>query len=448
MVKSIGFILGSLLLAGCSTVGVIKNEQKAEAPSEQSYSLAEVTAARSNGDMGLVLAFSGGGTRAAALAYGVLQELRDTQVMADGRQRRMLDEIDAISSVSGGSFTSAYYGLYGDAIFEDFEAVFLKRDIQSQLVRGLFNPLRWFGTVGRTEMAIDLYEREIFHGKTFGDMRTKGGPLILINASDLVYGVRFSFVQGYFNFLCSDLGSFSVARAVAASSAVPVLFDPVVVQNYPGCEAANERVMRLFENAARGNPEIDEVIDGLMTYKEKERRVYAHFVDGGITDNLGLRAIYEAFEATGGVKAYMQRYGHTPPRRLVVISIDASTSPESDMEGSANRPSLKEIVDSISSVQLHRYNSATLELMDRTIKKWARELSSPQHPVEPYFVKIGFRDIEQAEMRAYFDGIPTSFRLTDEQVENLITAGRELLRSNPEFQRLLAGTRGDMGAAR
>jgi NTE family protein len=79
----------------------------------------------------LLVSFSGGGTRASALAYGVLQELRDTQVGVGGERERLLDEIDVISSVSGGSFTSAYYGLYGDRIFEDFEERFLRRNVQS-----------------------------------------------------------------------------------------------------------------------------------------------------------------------------------------------------------------------------------------------------------------------------------------------------------------------------
>lgn len=94
-----------------------------------------------SGDIGLMLAFSGGGTRAAALAYGVLEELRDTEIVIDGAPRRLLDETDLISSVSGGSFTSAYYGLHGDRIFDDFEEVFLRRNVQGQLIRGLLNPL-------------------------------------------------------------------------------------------------------------------------------------------------------------------------------------------------------------------------------------------------------------------------------------------------------------------
>ena len=145
----------------------------------------------------MVLAFSGGGTRAAALAYGVLEELRDTTVVIDGVPRRLLDEVDTISSVSGGSFTSAYYGLYGERIFEEYKEDFLTRNIEGALVRGLFNPLRWFSSKGRTEMAVELYDKHVFHDATFADMQRQGGPLILINTSDLGYGVRFSFIQEY-----------------------------------------------------------------------------------------------------------------------------------------------------------------------------------------------------------------------------------------------------------
>jgi NTE family protein len=53
------------------------------------------------------LTFSGGGTRAAALAYGVLKELKETTIVSGGQRIRLLDEVDSISSVSGGSFTAA-----------------------------------------------------------------------------------------------------------------------------------------------------------------------------------------------------------------------------------------------------------------------------------------------------------------------------------------------------
>jgi NTE family protein len=444
----VGFVL--LLISGCASYGVIDNAPQRSAGARGSYSIQSAGDGRRAGDIALILAFSGGGTRAAALAYGVLEELRDTTVVIDGRPERLLDEVDTISSVSGGSFTAGYYGLYGDRIFEDFEESFLRRDIEGYLIRALFNPLRWFSRTGRTEMAIDYYEKEVFREATFADMKQRGGPLILINASDLGYGVRFSFVQEYFNLLCSDLASFPVARAVTASSAVPVLFNPVVVENYSGCETREPDWLMAAEKRAVDDPETTLVVAGLRSYFNKERRKYAHLVDGGITDNLGLRAILEIVEVAGGPNPFLTKFQRQPPRRIVVISVNASTDPEPAMDASNNLPSLKETISAVSDVQLHRYNVATLERMRTSLMRWSEELSTPARPVTPYFIQISFKGIQQPEMRGFFNRIPTSFSLTDEQVNGLVRAGHEVLRRNPDYQRFVAdlGGRSDNGRRR
>jgi NTE family protein len=386
-----------------------------------------------------MLAFSGGGTRAAALAYGVLEELRDTIVVVDGQPRRLLDEVDFISSVSGGSFTSAYYGLYGDRIFEDYKDVFLMHNIEAKLIQGLFNPFRWFSITGRTEMAVKLYDKEVFHGATFADMQREGSPLVVINASDLGYGVRFSFVQEYFDLLCSDLSSFPVARAVTASSAVPVVFHPIVVKNYHDCKAAGKPDwMTAAAKRLANDHYMAPIVRGLESYYNKESRQYAHFVDGGITDNLGLLAVYDVTELAGGARALYRDIDAKPPRYLALITVNASTDPEQEMDKSNKQPSLKDTFSAMSNVQLHRYNDVTMTLMDKKMEKWAESLSTPDSTVTPYYVQIGFFDIDSPEERHFFNHIPTGFFLSEEQVDRLILAGRELLRNNPDFQRLLA----------
>ena len=431
--------LGLLLLSGCTSFGVIDNRPKGASASEDSYAILAEREGRTANDISLMIAFSGGGTRAAALAYGVLQEMRDTEVMIDGRPTRLLDEIDVISSVSGGSFTAAYFGLFGDRLFEDFEEAFLRRDVEGRLIRGLLNPAEWFSQAGRTEMAVRYYEEVVFHGATFADLKKRqGAPLVLINASDLGYGVRFSFVQEYFNLLCSDIASFPVARAVTASSAVPILFNPVVVRNYPDCKQGEPEWLLAAERRAKGDPDMSEVVRGLKSYFKTDKRDYAHLVDGGITDNLGLRAIYEVMEIAGGPAAILQKRGRPTPQRVVIISVNASTDPEPEMDASNEQPSLMETVNAMSDVQLHRYNAATLQLMKESVTRWAKELSTPKKPVMPYLVETSFRDIQQPERRRFFNQVPTSFALSEEQVDRLIAAGREILREDPEFQRLLA----------
>lgn len=95
----------------------------------------------------------------------------------------------------------------------------------------------------------------------------------------------------------------------------------------------------------------------------------------------------------------------------------------------------------MSDIQLHRYNADTLELMDKSLTQWAREVSTKGKRVEPYFIQVGIQDIKQPEMRDYLNTIPTSFSLNDEQVDRLIAAGRKLLRDNPDYKRFLASFR-------
>ncbi len=128
----------------------------------------------------LVLSFSGGGTRAAAFSYGVLEELRTTEININGSKRRLLDEIDLISGVSGGSFTAAYFGLFGDRIFEDYQSRFLKKNIQGAIMSATFlNPANWLRLSSpffdRSDLAAEYYDKNIFDGKTFEDMLKRRG---------------------------------------------------------------------------------------------------------------------------------------------------------------------------------------------------------------------------------------------------------------------------------
>ena len=64
------------------------------------------------------LALSGGGYRAAAYHIGTLRALHKLNV---------LDKVDVISSVSGGSITAAYYVLNKDKGFDTFEKSFKEK---------------------------------------------------------------------------------------------------------------------------------------------------------------------------------------------------------------------------------------------------------------------------------------------------------------------------------
>lgn len=426
------------LLVGCTTFGVIENRAVKKPDPANGYSIASFFGGVGSADNSVMLAFSGGGTRAAALSYGVLKALRDTPIKSQGKSIRLLDEVGNISAVSGGSFTAAYYGLHGDRTFDRFEDAFLRRNVEGGLKKTLLNPRNWFDERGHTELAVDLYQQQVFKGATFADMQRPGAPLIMINASDLSRGVRFSFVQEYFNLLCSDLRTFPVARAVAASSAVPVVFDPVVIKNHADCNAELPPWLKDAMARSQNKSELQLTISGLDSYSNKKGRKYVHFVDGGITDNLGLRAIYDVLELGGGARRTANFLKLKKLKRFVIISVDASTTPQNLIDQTNQHPSLFEAANAMSDVQLQRYNVSTIDVMKKSMARWADQLSTPEQRVEPYFIQLNFKDVKDEAVRDKLNQIPTSFNLTDEQVDLLIKTGGDLLNKNPEFNRLLS----------
>lgn len=441
---SLLLLLGTALALGaCTTYGVIANVPLSPGHDGTVYSLGEFARnpRRHSGELTLAVAFSGGGTRAAALSYGVMQELRDTRVRIDGKEQSLLEAINVISSVSGGSFTSAYYGLYGDRIFIDYEERFLRNDVEGALLRGLLDPMRWFSSHGRTEMAVSYYQQSLFGDATFSDLARRDAPLILINSSDLSSGGRFSFVQEYFDLLCSDLSSFPLARAVTASSAVPVLFGPVVAENYSGCASGMPPWLAAAKKRDSDDAYLSMVVQDDLAYQNKVTHRYAQFVDGGITDNLGLRALLDAVELAGGAENYVSKLDIAAPRHIAIISVNAAADTPAGIGESNRAPSFEQTMNAVTNVQLHRYNVATLQQTQQNLERWTRELSTPERPVNSYFIRLSFEDVPDLPLRRFLNEIPTSFVLDKEQVARLIATGRELLRNNPDYQRLLAGLR-------
>ena len=86
-------------LAGCTSYAPIDNKAANGVQLEDSYSLRAHYRKERQGDYSLALAFSGGGTRAAALSYGVLEALRDTGVETPSRQARLRDSVYSISYI-------------------------------------------------------------------------------------------------------------------------------------------------------------------------------------------------------------------------------------------------------------------------------------------------------------------------------------------------------------
>jgi NTE family protein len=290
-------------------------------------------------------------------------------------------------------------------------------------------------------MAIDYYDRQIFQGRTFGDMAATPGPQIQINATDLSIGMRFAFNPERFKMLCSDLAEFRVARAVAASSAVPVAFTPVVLENYDTCQIEQPAWMPQTRKQAPNDPRLQELVNGMDSYLDKERRRYIHLIDGGVSDNLGVRSAYERVHILGGAKQASKLLLGRTPSIIAMVVVNAETRPDRPMDLSSKSPGTSAVLGALTDTQLQRYNVESIALMQSSLKQWSNELSTPDQTVTPYFIQLDFESIADPETRVLFNNVATSLALPSDEVDNLVEAGHRLLRKSSEFHDLVEHVR-------
>jgi NTE family protein len=357
---------------------------------------------RIDGDRGnrrvlMMLALSGGGSRAAYMAAETMLALQQPQI-------GLLDEVDVISAVSGGSLAAAYYVASRDPVLQDadlaarlqtagtpLDGVFsavdgtlrcrreltpvqraalddavadagdrarlvelcraprfpawtaeaarrtMKRNYMLRFFGQLVYPHNlfryWFSSFDRSDiMAATLADGALskYGLRDWWDSDVKMHelnplrPYLLINATNATqqalpdgsddpfpFGSAFTFTaEDFQQRLASDIAPYSLSRAVMASSAFPLAFATMTLEDFRG----------VAEDAERPNPE----------------RRFVHLIDGGNSDNLGLRAVKRALlqaHADGRLDAY---------DRIIVLQVDAYTRPGGT---SRSRPDPRSLID-------------------------------------------------------------------------------------------------------
>lgn len=456
------FFLGmALLLAGCASRPV--NPPISAVNENTGYRFERLNAKSQDLENLVVLAFSGGGTRAAAFSYGVLEFLRGTEVVGpNGRKVRLLDEVDVITGVSGGSFTALAYGLYGEELFADYEKRFLKRDVQGEIVSRVLNPVYWpslwSAGWGRSELAAQLYSEILFNGATFADLERKKGPFIAASATDISTGSRFVFNQRVFDAICSDLSAVPLSRAAAASSAVPVVLSPVTFNNYGGtCNWKPPAWMKPFmngNNVTRPAARMTSTVAAETALSNSVKKPYIHLVDGGVSDNVGMRSVLDALEMLEALYSTGTPSPLDSARRIIVFVVNSLSEPKTNWDETERPPNSVEVLLKAAGTPIDHFSYESVERLKDTAARWqanrkirdysAKKLKDPNiaemtrvPDAEIYTIDVSFRQLKNEDERYYLNQQPTSFVLPDEAVDRLRSAAGQIIIDSPEFQRLV-----------
>ncbi len=412
------------------------------------------------GDVVIGLSFSGGGTRAAAFAHGVMLELANTPISVGANNSNLLRQVQFVTGVSGGSVAAAYFGLKGQAATTDFRELFLIQNAEKGLSTQV-NPLNIGalingGGLNNAEGFTRWLDKNLFHGATFKDMRGPGHPFVLINASDIFNRVPFVFDTATFNAICSDLASYPLASAVGASAAVPFAFVPVVIQTFPqACsEPLPDWVIAAHQNGdAPAN--LKSYAAALHRFRNGEVP-YIKLVDGAVTDNLGLFAFLIARQGASTPFGPLTAENAVKLRELVMIVVNAGTGPAGDWIETVKGPSGKELLEAVSDTLIDSSVRGSLDTLRAEMAAWQKELiryrcALPSSKVKELrgslngwrcrdlairITEVNFDLLDEAT-HDELDQVPTRFKLPEHQVDLVIQSGRRALVANQTYRDLL-----------
>ena len=407
----------------------------------------------------VLVSASGGGTRAAALAYGVMLEMVHTPT----GPATIADEVDVISSVSGGSFPAAYFGLYGPAGLENFYTKFLTWNAQRSLILSVIYPGIFklpSKNYSRIDLAERLWRKRVFGDKTIGDFQTGKNPFIILNGTDFSSGGQLSFTSEFFEPMCSEVRKMPVARAVATSSAFPGLLNPTSFQNFGGrCNYQLplwvSEMVRPAGNVSAGSnastPEAREKARAaaeVLSLQRSATRPFVHVIDGGISDNLGLRPLIRSVTQSDHGESLLRPLNSGKIKKILWVVINARTSRPSRNDLKQNPPSALQVLDASASRPMNRLTDESLEALgDRISAKRAvlkrlcdagqTESPAKEENVREYIVYVSFDRLMDPRERTYFSELPTNFGLPRRTVDDLIAFGRKAFRAAPELELFL-----------
>lgn len=392
---------------------------------------------------------SGGGARAAAFGYGVLQELKATRFRWNGQTTTMLDRVSLIGGVSGGSITAAYYAAFGDEIFTRFEPDYLLQDFQNSLIGQMLNPLNlhamtspWYG---RGNVLADRLDK-LFRGATFADVADRRKNLrLLITATELTTGSPFEFTPQQFALICSDLANVPLSFAVAASSSVPVVFSPLTLKNYANHCDVPEMPPQLLRASADAPYQAHMLQRQAHGYQDVEQRPFIHLVDGGLTDNLGVRRMLDATAAQGGLAASLNQLPTGSIQKIVLVVVNSERDTAERIDRSSTVPSIAQVADALLFGAGARATQETVAIMDATVRRWTAEIKRAEHggnnpfaaDAQIYGIHVSLRDVPDASERRASLQVPTALSISSADVRRLQTMGRLVLRESVPFQALL-----------
>ena len=453
-----------VVLASCASLDDAPINHASDG-SEQSSTLAQLFPDDGDGETLVGLTFSGGGTRAAAFAHGVLTAFAETEIPGPGgRSGRLADRIDFVSGVSGGSVTAAYFGLKGSAALTDFREKFLLKNAEEDLHDNPLNPATlmrvYAGGANDRSNLPQWLDRNLYGGATFADLLKRRRPTVWLNASDIANHAPFVFEPNTFRAFCSDLSKLPISEAVAASAAVPVVFAPISLETFPDrCAWEMPRWARFASEHASAPALLKAHARALAAYRDPAKMNFIRLLDGGLTDNFGLSGLTIARAAAETPHAPLTPRQAARLKRAMFLVVNSGRGSDTDWTRTQKGPTVTPLLMAVIDTGIDASVRQGFDAFQLTVSRWQQDLVEWRCKLTPAEVTryVGTtkgwncRDVKFLSGEIAFDQLPdrrdrlqkiaTRFVLPPDEVDLLVAAGHDATLANPVFNGFLRTTR-------
>jgi NTE family protein len=234
-----------------------------------------------------------------------------------------------------------------------------------------------------------------------------------------------------------------------------MLLSPITLRNYAG--TCGFKISERFEGILKDRTTSERLFylaNNLAPFFDSQKKPYIHLVDGGVADNLGLRAVLDRVIVRGSIWELIKGTPREKANKVVFMVVNAETQPDTKWDRTEGIPPLGAMMSAYSSVGIERYNEETIALLKESVKSWADEVRTQRckgetvstapgscGDIQFYVVEVKFDALKDETERMYFKRLPTAFKLDPEKVDKLRDVAHRLLGQSEEYQRLLRDLR-------
>ena len=183
---------------------------------------------------------------------------------------------------------------------------------------------------------------------------------------------------------------------------------------------------------------------------------YLHLLDGGVSDNIGLRGPARSLLSTDGQDSILGKINLKQIKKVVVITVNSKPGTSTRGDKKRRAPGIIGVLSTVTTAPMNTYSLETIDSLNESIEqlrkdkqtetdvaarlkelcpdvRWPERLPS----VDFYNIELNFDQIKNPTLRVRLKGLGTNYHLQAADVELLKQAARDLLRQSETFGDLI-----------